>query len=391
MQLPLERVLTQTGFMQTLLRILTSVPSQPTKAQWQTALPTIFADPCSIVYGVDGPSGAVWMLAYDTTSRSVMFGMSGVQNRNSLAYLATALLNGPHAGPVADPYNGIADTIRLQWLPALTGGWSNLLCFGHSLGGAIAAGFAANMLPTISSTNPGSYHLCTFGAPKFATVRTPRYLPGFSVQRYYLPNDPVPALPPPITSLESFFAGLTTNQVQVLARVLTGEGGAVMLPDRPVPRPQWIPPFEPVTVATLQEWIDQPWLFPSGEHVLEAYARSAGVYEPLNFSRPDSTSGPAQPVQRPPSPSQVATLRSEIAVANSIVTESDPRAAAGRAIVAITPVRGLRFRAGRVNGKRVVRYGSQLVCWTRTRRLQRSMVRFLNRTLIGPRGSLLPR
>ncbi len=388
MRIPEEGQITQTGMMQLALNILTTITRQPTVEQWQQIFPDMFAFPCSVRYGVNPDSGTTWMLAWDTVNAQIFYAENGIQNFAYVSTLASSMLGSPQQNPVADPFWGNGRTIVNNWVPTIQGTWQRVFAVGHSIGGANAAGFLAALQSLIPTTGYPPI-LYTFGSPKYATRIGNRTFQGYIHRRFYFLDDPVPQMPPRITSLEGLFAGLTENQIASLDRIITPSGGYALFGERPQPMPLGGSPPTVVDATTLSQYYADPACFPSPLHALARYAAVAQVYAPLDFSRPDAVTPPTPPSQPAIPPTQVATLRDEIRVASSIVTASDPQAGAQRAMNAITPIAGVRFRAGRANGHRVVTYAGQLVCWTKTRRLQRSMVRFLNKQLAGPLGVFL--
>ncbi len=310
-----------------------------------------------------------------------MMGMTSLQSRGSII---DGWLNGGTESPNAPkPYNQGATLIQ-QGIGLPSGfQWDQLVFIGHSLGGAnvtVAAPLVVGNFPSppIGTQN----YLYTFGAPQCIIRRERQEMyDQYAMRRCFLPADPVPNLPPNGGRIGDF-APYATAYIRRLTS-WTQPGMGLQFNGAEFPQPAQAPFNDQVVqfAGSVLDWLTGINAFGNAEHSLASYtsvvnsiANGSGGFDdnslPVLHQRPQ-TATPTQINQ---------ALDTMIGVQQSIV-RLDPNGVAAGIQRAFPLVPGIKFRGVKSHGHRAVVYGPQLVTFVHSRRLQISLVRFLNREL----------
>lgn len=322
----------------------------------------------------------VWL--QDAVYNDICVFLLGMVNFDKVSQCLTGWSNNPATnGLSVYPYQDAAQAITaiLPFSTIVGQPWRNVTIIGHSYGGAVAP-FVASLLRNVaSSTNIRIY---TYGAPKTS--------PGFvfpnklvtATRRVFNQADPVPTLPlgPGDTSNVWAFTGVPTARAWArwsqYCRGLTNSTGFALVPaDNPVFVSSW------GLILSLASWMTGAECFGNPNHSLAAYSQ-------LFQQVPDAIVPSAQPITTP-EPSRGHTLSGQnasvlVATAQaqqaSLVAANPADAVAGvQSGVPVVP--GQRF-VGRKYGRRhAVLYGGEVILWVQTERVQKAVVRRLNRNL----------
>lgn len=361
-------------------RVLTLSAEAPNAAALHAAMPDVFDGTESVTNSANTTACPQYMIVADLSTKNLLVCVLGVQNLANAAVVADGWLelNELPGNNYPRAYYRLAVQIQLA-CPSPPGGmWNSTTVIGHSWGGAIGSILAALLRPVTTY----QVRLYTYGAPKYHYVRQSEPWNDIIVRRVFLPEDPVPLLPPIAGQLGGIITNLTNAQVGLLSSYVLANGG-VQLTSTPELIPQQAPGMPLIDWATnnLYDLARGPSAFFNSNHALAAYMGRLNLIPAENPWEPDAIA-PVVPTDfHRPTASEINLQRGVAIAQNSLVTQATPIASAERALAQANPNLGLRFRGVIRNKKPAVAFGPVIVIWCKTRRFRRRMVRYLNSRL----------
>lgn len=361
--------------------------SEYTATELATQLPTIFNGSESVSYTNGNNYVTPTMIVRDLSALNLLVASYGVQDV-------------PHAEAVIDgwarsnlraraltpyPFDDMAAFLG-SMIPAPFGGqWNNVVLIGHSYGGAAMASLAARLQNRDSLRNK---YLYTFGAPKSAYRNLRGLWDDWIYRRVFFHDDPVPHLPPDIGMVGSLFGSLTNEIIQTWNDIVQ-PGVGLEIDDEDLLGPSENPNVIQVINGVVQPllMLMSPRAFLADAHQFQQYDIAIGNMPRQNVVRDDVPEPPVRQPVRVPTPGQINTERTAQVGISSLVTQANPTATATNVLATIPRSPGIRFRGRKIRGHRAVLYGTTVVAWVRTKRLQISLTRYLNEQLAGVGGS----
>jgi len=252
---------------------------------------------------------------------------------------------------------------------------------GHSFGGAVGAWITAKLWDDPFGVRD---MLCyTYGAPKPGYERAMLYTVRQKFRRVFLANDPVSALPPAWSNMNSLWALVGVPLARKWSRwdhsvsglgVENGEMYATWFSNQDAGNYRFY--------LTIADWVFGTTAFGSDNHTLEAYQRALATVPNVGVrnAQPETT-------YRPTHGALPTAVVMEAAQGVAIATQAFNTAGNITGTVAtiqqtVTLQPGVRYRGAYANGTPAVYYGEQFVTFARTTRVRRAIVRRLNRNLI---------
>jgi hypothetical protein len=279
------------------------------------------------------------------------------------------------------PYQLVAQYLQNS-LAVVTpvGGWREITLVGHSYGGAVITNLAAQMQPIPADR---WFKIYSYGAPK-SDVEGGRLSHVESrLRRMFLPNDPVPNLPPNLSDLGSLWAVVRNTQADLWARWRHQTDGYAIQPDGSVIC-QRNPTINSVYTFTqsLIAWLSGITAFGADAHSATAYFLACsqmpfaveGSVGPENFNTPVRRSTLTR--------QQMGVARDEAIITLEANASGNPIEAARQVVANTALIPGLRFHAGIANGRIAIFYNGLPVCYPRTKRRRRALTRYLNRVIL---------
>lgn len=384
MRWPKERDNGLIGNLKLSLALIGMVPSRPNAAVLTGAFPTVFSINDDVQY-VEGSetSPPAFIVRNPERSRALVV-MMGMTSSQIAEKIVRGWLSSQGTTPRSPaPYDyGIFSIITGVGFPS-NEQWDELTLIGHSLGGAIVTAAAPLIIGNFGRGGTATY-VYTFGAPKALITRSLQDdYDDFYVRRCFLNADPVPTLPPGGSYIGDLAVVGTADARRFTSWMHPGMG--LLMSNNEFPQPA-INPFNDNFIripGSLTAWLTGITAFGNAEHSLTAYTTVAN-------SIPNGAGGfddDALPVLHPRPQTITPTQHNQaldtmVGVQNSIVS-LDPNGAA-RGIQQNFPRRpGIRFHGTKYRGHRALFYGDEFITFVKTRRLQISLVRYLNRQLRG--------
>lgn len=254
-------------------------------------------------------------------------------------------------------------------------GGGRLVLIGHSWGGAIAA----QALPYFGPNYGENVECYTYGTPRFAGAGWDQCFRNKWYVRCMNDDDPVPTFPPHLDQYPNFLGLQGRIIIQRCCSFIHNRAGFLVDNDGN---------FSIADVSTPDTWgqhVDfATWL--SGQsgvlnnaHSLDEYLRRFTVAA-ARVPPPAPMDAPAVAEPIPDTSTQTVNRVERVAIAMAAVEDTGDEAATAREVVSrVVPVRAERYKAGRYGGLPVVKYAGNVVAYTKNRRQQRSLVRYLNR------------
>lgn len=330
------------------------------------------------------PSGATQprtTFIADMANASMLILIEGMANFDKVpACLAGWADPFPNNARMLYPYEQAgASLVQFAFNAPAAGKWRNIRVVGHSYGGAVAVYLGKYMTDRDDMTDLKIY---TYGAPKCGLLPTlPNWLRN-SLRRVFLLQDPVPGLPVSSSDMGSLwtltgvptarqwsrwangFSGLTIDQFNQMYASLKPDyqswGGAIF---------------------SLTSWATGVRAFGSDQHTLDAYQRALSSVPLAPRSTPNPTTLRAARETPLPTTLQLQTEQDTALIQAGEVVDANPQGTVVGILTGVPLVRGEIFHGRIVGGKNVVVYNNNIVAWVKTRRLRRSLVRSLNKTV----------
>jgi hypothetical protein len=225
---------------------------------------------------------------------------------------------------------------------------------GHSAGGPIAAyGYVYNLGQYRQALYPS--YLVTIGAPSWGTPSIYQQLLPYATSAWFLSNDPVPIVPPPLTFAQRWWAGLTYGQANRLSRFSYWPGGVQIDLSNVVTTQVSPTQIGPDPVGSVQSWLSLTASGVQTSHSIATYiARMTAALPPPPALIPT----PLPPLPVPPA--QQVTTAQITATVNAAVQTSFQRSDLQNADPVIIPLPEL-FAVTRVGRVYYVTFGGQVV------------------------------
>lgn len=320
---------------------------------------------------------------YDSVNKRaiiVLGGINGNQQVEAMVRGFTARVDRSQSYP--EPFF----TMALRWIQWLQTKQplNQLVVIGQSFGGAVAHQIAGSFRGIATGVQPYVY---TFGAPKAFLVSNRDGLNNAILRRCVTPRDPIPQVPG-YGSIRPQTLQYLTNVDAVQWSHFCHPNSGLLLdpPEYPTQVSNSGVISDTLIVGGLASWLLGNTLFGDPQHSVESYRQATqGVTASGGGGDADVPMQVIRTRTITPTASELNTERAEAVAQSSVVFANDPTAAARAAAGAIVITPGEKWHGKKIAGYRYLYYGDQRIMPLRTRRLQISLVRYLNKyTVAGP-------
>ena len=320
-----------------------------------------------------------WVTIDDVANNQLLILVCGISGTQMPASILSGWSTPTSLASESFPFCNVARYIVSTLRRATTGGqYDKVRLVGHSYGGAIVQIVRSKMSNMLRAGGSMTY---TYGAPK-PDYRGNRgsYNPN-DVVRVFQDTDPVPNLPPSIEELAGYWRLLRNTEATAWNRFTQMVDGYVVLADGSM-RVATNPTLKSAIdyFQTLAAWITGITAFGADVHSLLSYQRILSLVPEVNQFDPTWRTGRTHTGAASLTAVQMEERRVADLVTQGNTAAADPIGAARQAAPFITIRAGERFYPGRRNRHLCVLYGRDVVCYTRTKRARRQMVRWLNQT-----------
>jgi hypothetical protein len=319
-------------------------------------------------------------IVYNVAKAQLLIISQGMSNLGNVAAILATWSNTQSPQQSNNVWNLAAQYVIAQIPVGIVTAWQSITLIGHSFGGATCHWLAKLLRVQIV---PTAYVFCyTYGSPK-SEVRGGNYGYNQIAERCVKAvGDPVPGLPPGPGEMGNVWmlcgvptARLWANWFHFITQLFLAQDGRMF----PVSSDAFVP--DPTFVFTLTSWISGTNAFGSPNHALSAYQGLVALMTPALVR----SSLPTTVIDRSPAPdtsqSYLVRTRNVTVAAAAAANDAAPEAAVAGIVTNVPTVPGTRFH-GRQHGRvHAVYYGTALITYVRTERVQRRMVRRLNLTV----------
>lgn len=319
----------------------------------------------------------------DPLTRQILVQMSGFDPALQLPWLLASFQEPPSpVNPSPEPWYTPARQIGEACQGLFAGDPNYIRIVGHSYGGAVAESLAIQMRSNFGATPV--IEVFTYGSPRtwFAGRRSPAARE--SIVRVFHPADPVQEIFPDMRSIPLLFApGMTWQPLRLNQWTHSVTGYALSADGTMTPSQGERAGLIPVPLA-ISAWIVGSNAFGAAAHSLEQYRASilgtpaVDVRQRLRPPPPEGANN-----VRPPTAVETRRLTRQAVQQSGLLVGDDTTAAATVILNTTVKIAKERYKRKSFSGERAITYAGNVVAYTTTKRKQKSLCKYLNRTARG--------